>query len=114
LWIGLVLLFIIAGGVLVYKLNSAPEGRAVPVDSYHTEPGSRTARLQVTLGLGDKVIDTDVVESSEAVTVTVTVQESSEAREDIGVPTQVDIVLREPIGERRVVNSVDGASIPAD
>ncbi|MEU7822578.1 hypothetical protein [Catellatospora sp. NPDC049133] len=97
----------------MYQLTSAPEGRSVPVDSYHTEPGSRTARLQVTLGIGDKVVDTEVVESSEAVTVTVKVQESSETREDIGIPTQVDIVLSEPIGDRRVVNSIDGATIPA-
>jgi len=95
--------------VLVGLVLWSRQPTAQPVDGYFpAHPTASAVTVRVVVGSGDKVVGASAAESPDRVTVSVLVRQARGARPGIGIPLEVTIALRQPLGGRTVVDAHTG------
>ena len=86
-------------------------GRAASIEGFQRTADPAKIVLVVTIGLLDDLAERTVSEDANSVTVTVRVRTRSGSSVALGVNVPVTVSLREPLGSRRVLDSV-GRTVP--
>ena len=108
--------FVVAAGVIglvvltVVLFVSALAGvRSATIDSFQRTGDPRKIVVNVTIGLGTEVAERTVREDTGTVTVTVNVRQSSGSFPALALWVPVLVSLKEPLGERAVLDSAGRA-----
>lgn len=96
--------FLVAFVVAFVVTNGFATSRSVRPDGFQRTADPRQIVVIVTTGVGDEVTDHSAREDASSVMVTVRVREPSGSRIALGVPIPVPIALRQPLGERAVLD----------
>jgi hypothetical protein len=91
-------------------LASLASTQTVRVESFQRSADPRKLIVNVTLGLGDELVERTVDENGRTITVTVRVRQPTGPRDLIGIPVPVVVTLREPLGARTVLD-FDGSPV---
>ena len=104
--------FVVAAGVIglvvltVMLFLSALAGvRSATIDSFQRTGDPRKIVVNVTIGLGTEIAERSVREDATTVSVTVNVRQSSGPNAALGLWVPVLVSLKEPLGERAVLDS---------
>jgi len=99
------LAFLLLLAVLVGLVLWSRQPTEQPVDGYlPAHPTAAALTLRVVVGSGHRVVAASAVESADQVTVSVLVRQARGTRPAIGIPLDVPIALRQPLGGRAVVD----------
>jgi hypothetical protein len=103
--------FIVAAGVIglvvltvVLFLGTLTSTRAVRIDSFQRSADPNKVIVNVTIGLGDEVVERSVDEDERTVKVTVRVNEPAGPRDLLGIPVPVVVSLKRPLEDRAVLD----------
>jgi hypothetical protein len=103
--------FIVAAGVIglvvltvVLFLGTLTSTRAVRIDSFQRSADPNKVIVNVTIGLGDEVVERSVDEDERTVKVTVRVNEPAGPRDLLGIPVPVVVSLKRPLEDRTVLD----------
>jgi hypothetical protein len=102
---GLNLAILVIGGLIGLQVH----GREVPIDSYRLDAGGR---LVVTASSGDWYRIAEIEERNDAVAVTIRAAQAPLPGADIPNPAELVVPLREPLGDRVVIDGHVGAPVP--
>ena len=105
------ILFVVAFVGAFVVTNGFATSRSLRPDGFQRTADARQIVVIVMTGVGDEVTDHYAREDASTVTVTVRVHEPGGSRIALGVPIPVPIALREPIGDRTVVDE-SGRPLP--
>lgn len=104
--------FVVAAGVLglvvltvVLFFSTLAGVRSATIDSFQRTGDPRKIVVNVTIGLGTEIAERTVREDTETVTVTVNVRQSPGPNAALGLWVPVLVSLKEPLGERAVLDS---------
>ena len=104
--------FVVAAGVIglvvltvVLFLSALAGVRSATIDSFQRTGDPRKIVVNVTIGLGTEVAERTVREDATTVSVTVNVRQSSGPNAALGLWVPVLVSLKEPLGERAVLDS---------
>lgn len=95
---------VLAAGLALILLRSAPIEDAAPLASYHRTDDPRQIVIDAFLRQGESVARTDVDEDSSQVRITVRLNIPAGALSNVGIRQSIRVPLREPLGDRRVVD----------
>ncbi|MDP9280988.1 MAG: hypothetical protein M3P38_02690 [Chloroflexota bacterium] len=102
--VGLVVLTI---GLVISSLANV---RIVAIDSFQRTADTQKIVLNVTIGLGDELVERTVDEDERTVKITVRIRQPLEPRDLLGVAVPVLVSLKRPLGDRAVVDH-DGRTV---
>ena len=109
--------FVIAAAVIglvvltvVLFLGSLASVRTVRIDSFQHSTDPQKLIVNVTIGLGDEIIERSVNEDERSVKVTVRVRQPTGSRVLLGIPVPIVVSLKQPLAERAVVD-YDGSPV---
>ena len=105
------ILFVVAFVVAFVVTNGFATTRTVRPDGFQHTLDPRQIVVIVTTGVGDEITEHSARESGSAVNVTVRVREPGGSRIALGVPIPVPIALRQPLGDRTVLDE-SGRPVP--
>jgi len=104
--------FVVAAGVIglvvltvVLFLSALAGVRSATIDSFQRTGDPRKIVVNVTIGLGTEIAERSVREDATTVSVTVNVRQSSGPNAALGLWVPVLVSLKEPLGERAVLDS---------
>jgi hypothetical protein len=102
--VGLVVLTI---GLVISSLANL---RTVAIDSFQRTADAQKIVVNVTIGLGDELVERSVDEDQRTVKITLRVRQPLEPRDLLGVAVPVLVSLKRPLGDRTVVDH-DGRTV---
>ncbi len=109
--------FIVAAGVvglvvltIALVISSLANVRTVAIDSFQRTADAQKIVLNITIGLGDELVERSVNEDERTVRITVRVRQPLEPRDLLGVAVPVLVSLKKPLGDRAVVDH-DGRAV---
>jgi hypothetical protein len=108
--------FIVTAGVIglivltvVLFFSALATVRTATMDSFQRTGDPRKIVVNVTIGLGTEIAERSVREDANAVTVTVNVRQSPGSYPALGLWVPVLVSLKEPLGDRAVLDSTGRA-----
>ena len=104
---------LLAGGVAVLTWMRSEAEYSAGVESYEITGDSAALRLRVSLNEGDSIVRGEASESSEKVVVHVIARHPLNwSGGDVGIARYVRVDLRQPLGDRDVVDAVSDQPVP--
>jgi hypothetical protein len=74
------------------------------LDSFQRSADTRKIIVNITIGVGDEVVERSASEDAQSVRVTVRVRQAPGPKVSLGVPVPLVIALKEPLGSRAVLD----------
>jgi len=104
---GVVGLAVLTVGLFIASLASVS---TVPIDSYQRSSDPQKIIVNVTVGVGDEIVERSVSEDDRAVKVAVRVRPAPGSKVQLGVPLPVVVSLKQPLADRAVLD-YDGRQV---
>lgn len=103
--------FIVAAGVaglvvltVVLFLATLASVSTASIDGFQRSADARKIIVNITIGVGDEVVERSVAEDDRGVRVTVRVRQAPGPKISLGVPVPVLVSLKDPLGSRAVLD----------